>query len=112
MLIDYLSTFGSESINLPEKLLTPDLFTYQDLLHLIIKLINKKDINQDLIVFKNRLDSLPKIESFVNHPNELSVIRLLLTLIDSPILEEISRLDESLNPNGSKPYEFYIQNLT
>ena len=112
LLIDYSSTFGSESINLSEKLLAPDLFTYQDLLHLIIKLINKKDINQDLIVFKNRLDSLPKIESFVNHPNELSVIRLLLTLIDSPILEEISRLDESLNPNGSKPYEFYIQNLT
>ena len=112
LLIDYLSTFGSESINLPEKLLTPDLFTYQDLLHLIIKMINKEDINQDLIIFKNRFDSLPKIQSFIQHPNELSIIRLLLTLNNSPLLEEVSRLDESLNPNGSKPYDFYIQNLS
>ncbi len=112
LLIDFSIANGVHSVNLPEQFLDSGTFTYEDLLLIIIKLANEKDCHNELESFKKHFDSLSKVQSFIKHPNQLSVIRLLLALIDSSFLEEISRLDESLNPNGPKPYEFYIQNLT
>ena len=112
LLIDFSIANGAHPVKLPEQTLDSDSFTYENILLIIIKLANKRDCHEELEFFKNHFNSLPKIQSFIAHPNQLSVIRFLLTLNDSPLLEQISRLDESLNPSGPKPYEFYIQNLT
>jgi hypothetical protein len=89
----------------------PDIFDFSYILRIILQIIEDNNTDELIEIFADRLNTIENIQSFIIHPYQLSAIRFLMKYTNSPLYEEVSRLDESLNPNGSKPFHFFTDHI-